>query len=260
MLENEKRDRNIDAALEKKEMQHQIENEKRDRDAALENKQMQHQIEQLKLEARIGQMEQQLRHYSQPIVTSSQVQPLQHMVNPSPQQGERQQWQLQQLQELKLRKTEESRSQPQPALPACPSVLGIAPISSPPAGPHIAVATSMQGNLASQSAQPGAKNAMVVPSMPQGSTGSSAPARAQPPSRPKQSTARSKSHKPAATALSEVVQLQHQVGIGPAAKGGSILLPGDASNHFFLSHCQATGGDQTNAIYLELRQLGFSCW
>jgi hypothetical protein len=25
--------------------------------------------------------------------------------------------------------------------------------------------------------------------------------------------------------------------------------------HFFLSHCQATGGDQTNAIYLELREL-----
>jgi hypothetical protein len=30
--------------------------------------------------------------------------------------------------------------------------------------------------------------------------------------------------------------------------------------HFFLSHCQGTGGDQTNAIYLELRQLGFACW
>ena len=24
--------------------------------------------------------------------------------------------------------------------------------------------------------------------------------------------------------------------------------------HFFLSHCQGTGGDQTNAIYLELQQ------
>jgi hypothetical protein len=30
--------------------------------------------------------------------------------------------------------------------------------------------------------------------------------------------------------------------------------------HFFLSHFEGTGGDQTNAICLELRQLGFACW
>ena len=31
-------------------------------------------------------------------------------------------------------------------------------------------------------------------------------------------------------------------------------------NHFFISHCQSTGGDQANAIYLELERLGFACW
>jgi hypothetical protein len=41
---------------------------------------------------------------------------------------------------------------------------------------------------------------------------------------------------------------------------GAVALPGDAQSHFFLSHAQSTGGDQTNAIYLELQQLGFTCW
>ena len=44
------------------------------------------------------------------------------------------------------------------------------------------------------------------------------------------------------------------------AKSGTVPLPAGALTHFFLSHSQATGGDQTNAIYLELRQMGFSCW
>jgi hypothetical protein len=41
---------------------------------------------------------------------------------------------------------------------------------------------------------------------------------------------------------------------------GAVPLPDGAHSHFFLSHAQSTGGDQTNAIYLELRQLGFTCW
>jgi hypothetical protein len=255
-LENEKRDR--DAALEKKETQHQIENEKRDR--MLENerrdRETQHQIEQLKWEARFGQMEQQQQHNRQPIVTSP-VQPLPHIVNPSPtQQGEREQWLLQQLHDLKLHKNEHknesSQQQPPLPVPAAPAmsqesmVAPSAPIPSLPAGPHNAMATarSMQGNITTtgfQSAQPGKKStAVALPSAP-GSTGSSAPLAP-------------------LTKPSKVVRPQHQVSIGPAARGGSIPLPGDASNHFFLSHCQATGGDQTNAIYLELRQLGFCCW
>jgi hypothetical protein len=283
MLENEKRDRMIenekrDRMLENEKRDRMIENEKRDRDAELEKKEMRHQIEQLKLEARIGQMEQQQRHYSQPIVTGSPLQPLQLMANPSPtQQGEREQWLLQQLLELKLQKTESSHLQPPLPVHAVPSMsqegmaAPTAPISNLPAGPRNAVVTGMQDmsstNTAFQSAQPGAKSPMVaLPSAPQGSTGSSAPlpsaVRPQPSRRSKQTksiAAQSGSHTPAIP--SKAVQLQHQVSIGPAvAKGGSIPLPDDASNHFFLSHCQATGGDQTNAIYLELRELGFSCW
>jgi hypothetical protein len=54
---------------------------------------------------------------------------------------------------------------------------------------------------------------------------------------------------------------QHQIAsAGPAVKAGGVPLPSGTRTHFFLSHCQATGGDQTNAIYLELRNLGFSCW
>jgi hypothetical protein len=32
------------------------------------------------------------------------------------------------------------------------------------------------------------------------------------------------------------------------------------TTHFFLFHSQSPGGDQTSAIYLELQQLGFTCW
>jgi hypothetical protein len=45
-----------------------------------------------------------------------------------------------------------------------------------------------------------------------------------------------------------------------STKVRAVPLPADTLTHFFLSHSQATGGDQMNAIYLELRQMGFSCW
>jgi hypothetical protein len=41
---------------------------------------------------------------------------------------------------------------------------------------------------------------------------------------------------------------------------GAVPLPDGAESHFFLSHAQSTGGDQTNAIYLELQVMGFTCW
>eukprot|EP00935_MAST-01C_sp_MAST-1C-sp1_P002801 g2801.t1 len=47
------------------------------------------------------------------------------------------------------------------------------------------------------------------------------------------------------------------------ARGGSgvkVRLPIGARNHFFISHSQATGGDQANTLYLEFERLGFSCW
>ena len=40
----------------------------------------------------------------------------------------------------------------------------------------------------------------------------------------------------------------------------SLPLPDGCTNHFFISHTQNTGGDQANAIYLELERLGFKCW
>ena len=67
----------------------------------------------------------------------------------------------------------------------------------------------------------------------------------------------------ASNAPSRIVQqqLRQQVATGPEpARTAAIALPSGARMHFFLSHCQGTGGDQTNAIYLELRQLGFACW
>jgi hypothetical protein len=75
-------------------------------------------------------------------------------------------------------------------------------------------------------------------------------------------------NEPSATSStpSKTTRQQHKVGTalpqvtGEAAGGGAVPLPGDSHTHFFLSHCQSSGGDQTNAIYLELRQLGFACW
>jgi hypothetical protein len=67
------------------------------------------------------------------------------------------------------------------------------------------------------------------------------------------------------TALQPSIQPAfHTSAVAPAtttsANAGTIPLPGDSHTHFFLSHCQSTGGDQVNAIYLELQKLGFSCW
>ena len=97
----------------------------------------------------------------------------------------------------------------------------------------------------------------------QGSTGSTAPlpSAAKPlASRRSQQDRQSVAAQPRSSPHSKTVQPQHQVVAAAPLKGGSVPLPGDALTHFFLSHCQATGGDQTNAIYLELRQMGFSCW
>ena len=37
-------------------------------------------------------------------------------------------------------------------------------------------------------------------------------------------------------------------------------LPDGISHHFFLSHYQATGGDQVDSLHHELKDRGFSCW
>jgi hypothetical protein len=79
-------------------------------------------------------------------------------------------------------------------------------------------------------------------------------------------------NEPSATGItpSRTTQQQHQViaalphGATKTAQGRPVPLPGDSHNHGTSSSVAAralgTGGDQTNAIYLELRQLGFACW
>jgi hypothetical protein len=82
-----------------------------------------------------------------------------------------------------------------------------------------------------------------------------------------QQPSQTSSHKPDTTKAALQPSLQpasHTSAVAPAtttsANAGTIPLPGDSHTHFFLSHCQSTGGDQTNAIYLELQKLGFICW
>ena len=109
---------------------------------------------------------------------------------------------------------------------------------------------------------------VALPSAPQGSVGSTtaipSAIRTQAPSSISKQVQHQEQHRTAPSASRsplKTAQLQHQLtSARPTGKVGSVPLPSGACNHFFLSHCQATGGDQTNAIYLELRQLGFSCW
>jgi hypothetical protein len=290
----EKKD--LEQKMELIKIQAAMENEKRDR--MLEQKEAQHQIEQLKWEVRLGQMEQQQlvsqpTYSRQPIVTS----PAPHILYPNPplpvqrDQGETEQRLLQQLLELKLQ--EKEKGQPHPLPPAhtvqpAPQE-SMATLAARPSA-HLQdqdpTTTTSEENMhtttdltALSSAHPqeptttsskndaGTKTKTdftALPSVRQSSTGSIAPpaGRPQASNGPKQEphqrrqpiTAQSASNPP-----SKTVQPQQQHA-GPITKGGSVPLPDNAHTHFFLSHCQATGGDQTNAIYLELRQMGFSCW
>ena len=68
--------------------------------------------------------------------------------------------------------------------------------------------------------------------------------------------------------LSQTLSASQSVGKGSKSNTGrtsmaaksAVPLPSKMENHFFISHCQSTGGDQANAIYLELERLGFACW
>jgi len=263
-LENEKRDRQAEkretiAAQEKMETLTALENEKRDRQAekremiaaqekketltVLENQKRDHQsqIDQLKWDARFSQMEQQLlaarAQNIQPIETGI---PGQYTTNGTPQQQVELLSQSNQMLELRMRENEIQQlalstpfvgalSVPQQSTltPAALPSAALAPTALPSATKHQAPSKAQQAR----------------PTWP----------KPKPQSKP-QSTTPTSGNVPSA-----LLQQQHQVVTGPA-KGGSVLLPDDAHMHFFLSHCQASGGDQTNAIYLELRQLGFLCW
>ena len=251
-------------------------------------------MEQLKWEVHSGRMEQQqlvshLRYNQQPIVTS----PAPHILYPNPplpvqrHQGETEQRLLQQLLELKLQEKEKEPSQPLPpahTVKSAPQESMATLAARPPARLQDPTRTSSGDDSRSTTnltALPSAHlpdpaitsseddvrtttDSEALPSMRQSSTGPTALPEARPQNssrlkqehhqRPQRIAAQSTSNLPSKTVRP---QQQHT---GPITKGGSVPLPGNARTHFFLSHCQATGGDQTNAIYLELRQMGFSCW
>jgi hypothetical protein len=253
--------------MERKEMRNQIrELELRVTTAEAQTAaQQQHQMETLKWEARHSQMEQQLAmrpHYTQPIISDS---PFQHMINPSPtlQQGETEQRLRQQLQVMELKQQQKVEgSQAHTSLHAPQKTMG-APKAQQLVDPHDpATEAKSKHNITAlvlPSAQPGVtKNLISLPCASQGSVGTAMrPLTPSKKSKQEQTRAAPSVSRPP----SKTAQPQHQLtNEGPTANVGSVPLPSGARTHFFLSHCQATGGDQTNAIYLELRQMGFSCW
>ena len=206
--------------------------------AALENQKRDHQsqIDQLKWEARFGQMEQQLlaarTQQIQPSVTSIPTQYIANATNGTPQQQMELLRQRNQMLELKISENENHQlasSTPFVESQPVPLQSTNTPVALPSAAlPSTALPSAMKQQAPSNASK-------------------------QEPPKP-QSIARTSGNVPSAA-----LQHQRQVVTGPA-KGGSVPLPDDAHTHFFLSHCQASGGDQTNAIYLELKQLGFLCW
>jgi len=256
-LANEKRDRLMEderrvRQAEKKEMMAALEKTEREQ---------QHQIEQLKSEARISQVEQQLLEMractGQGIPINRPI--IQHgaTVDPVPQRDTELLLlhHTQQIEkERELLKTTASAAQPA----STPNGDTTSPLEAPDTShkiPEIAL-------------QPVPQRAAVVPQA------SKVPLhQQQAPSILSQQASVMSSHKPgnepseaSSSKPSKTTQQQHKVkkatlpqGTGEA-KGGAVPLPGDSHTHFFLSHCQSSGGDQTNAIYLELRQLGFTCW
>jgi hypothetical protein len=268
LIENERRDR----LAKKKEMMAVLENEKRERlaekkesiaTAALEKKQMmaviekhekehQHQLEQLKSEVRISLMEQQLlemRAYTGQGIPISQptVRPTVTLaVDPAPQRDT--ELLLQRIQQLEKEKEQLKGTGIQPTLAI--------PNDNSPAHAHTPDASHQK---ALQSTAPH-KSAVVPHASKTPSQQASLQSSSLQAPKPNEPSA-------ASIAASRSTQQQHQVmapllpqGTSKTAQRGPVPLPGDSDNHFFLSHCQSTGGDQTNAIYLELRQLGFACW
>jgi hypothetical protein len=277
-LESERRDRLLDneqreRLAEKKEMMATLENERRDRlmederrerlaekkemMATLEKKEMmaalkkykrghQHQIEQLKSEARISQIEQQLLEVG--AYTHQRISNLPTILrtatgDPAPQR-ETELLLLQRIQQMEKEREQLKATVVQPIT-----------ISNDKSSSHIQAPDTKHP----KTLQPAPHKSTMVPHTSQ-VVSKQASQNASPQA--------SKPNVPLATNTvpSRSTQQQHQVaaalpqGGTKTAQGRPVPLPGDSDNHFFLSHCQSTGGDQTNAIYLELRQLGFACW
>jgi hypothetical protein len=277
-----KADLRIRAALETERRDRLLENERRDREAdtkeaqrdrEADKKEAQHQIDQLKWEMRFSQMEHQLqvaRGYNvQPLSNQSNAgthptNSIQPLANPAQYtaatslapQRESEELVLQriqlQLQELKLREKKSSSSHSVAAVAAVQPALPSSTAISAPRIPTPTAALISTPAPALPAAQVAAATAAV---RPQASTSQPLLHQHQP------ATAQPTSNTPSKALRQQHKRQQHQVTSGPVAiRAGAVPLPGDARSHFFLSHCQATGGDQTNAIYLELRELGLSCW
>jgi hypothetical protein len=247
-LKNEKRDRQAeikesqrDQSMENEKRDRLLENEKRDREAEKKERTMQAQIEQLKWEARFAQMEQQVAarpYYSQqPIVSSPAPRTIAAHLTPL----------IQRVVESNPGETHPNPLQPSPGFAAFQAASQINTAEVFHEGGAMAIQESKATPVPLVSA------ALPFEPRPQASRRSQ-PSQLQ--------------HQESGNKQSEIIpqpqhqppMVQHQAPTGSTIRGGAVQLPGGASNHFFLSHCQATGGDQTNAIYLELRQLGFSCW
>jgi hypothetical protein len=270
LLENEKRDREAD----KRETQHQIEienekrdrlleNEKRDRlliletekrDRALENetRDRKHQVAELKSDMRMVQMQQQLEaqayrttHHTQPGTCTCNMN-LQHAktaVDAAPQR-EIELLQRIQLLELRAHDKETERGHLPVSISISPRETSQPVLVTPNSDKDKDQETRSRGHTASVVAPLSVPATHTTYSQPAATAPIQQQITATPPNKPKEQSAKQSSRQTTKT---------------PAAVG-RVPLPGNARNHFFLSHCQATGGDQVNAIYLELQQLGFSCW
>jgi hypothetical protein len=246
-LEQKMEKKDLEQKMEKKDLEQQIkrmnvimrlENEKRDREADKKEAQAQHQIDQLKWEARFSQMEQQQAARAYNIRQLPNL--LQYnadTVLPLVPQEKR----VGQLQPAPLQEPRPREEETGPARGPSHSVTLVA-AATQPVLPSAALPSAALPSVTAARLQ-AASASQPVQHQHQSTCNKSTP------SRPLQQQVQQ-----------QVPQQQHQVTAGPAARAGPVPLPANARTHFFLSHCQGTGGDQTNAIYLELQQLGFSCW
>jgi hypothetical protein len=246
-VESEKRDRLLEIEMRERLLEDERrvrQAEKKEMMATLEKneREQQHQIEQLKSEARISQMEQQLLEVractSQGISISRPTIQNTAAVHPAPHR-DTELLLLQRIQQM-----EKERELVKATVPAVqPMTIPNKDVTSPLQAPDTSHKIALQ---------PVSQKAAAV---------------SQPSKGLSQQPSQISSHKPdtTTTALQPLLQpASHTSAVAPAtttsANAGNIPLPGDSHTHFFLSHCQSTGGDQTNAIYLELQKLGFSCW
>jgi hypothetical protein len=245
----EKKD--LEQKMEKKDLEQKMEFEKRDRllenekrDRLLENEKRERETDkketQLKWEARVGRLEQQL-HTMQPLNN-----PVQNFARLNlAQQTANEELMLERLQLRQLERQEKETGSSHPI--ASTTAVQVATL-------HSTAASALLPSAVGSSAPTGSTNVLITSPL------STRPVEA---GVLQQEQHQSAAVPSASNAPSRIVQQQprQQVATGPEpARTAAVALPSDARMHFFLSHCQGTGGDQTNAIYLELRQLGFACW